>query len=100
MTTTHEEDYSVPRGPDLAALEEQIRTAPERPMIHRLVANRQSDAELAAAFKARMLANLVEQAVILDEMKASGPFACNWTWAVDVAGHHTVATITMTRVYT
>lgn len=100
------DSHSVDTGPvdggavDLSALEEQIRTAPaERPPVTRLISTRQTDADLAAAFKLRMLANLGEQALILDDMKLEGPFSCNFTWGVDATGRHFIASIQIMRIY-
>lgn len=94
----HTEDYS--NGPtDMTALEEQIRSVPvERPHA-RLISNRLSDSEMADNFKKRMLALLAEQSALLDEMKAAGPFTCNFQWGVDATGRHYVAAIQITRVY-
>lgn len=99
MTKHTEQELQSSASVDLSALEEQIRTVPERPLITRLISNRQTDTEIAEGFKQRMLVLLREQAILLDEMKAAGPFACNFQWGVDATGRHFIASIAMSRIY-
>jgi hypothetical protein len=100
MTKQPENVLNEAGAVDLQALEQQIISAPDRPPVTRLISSRQSDVELAEGFKKRMLANLAEQAFIWDEMKAAGPFGCTFQWGCDASGHHFIASMQMTRIYT
>lgn len=85
-----------------AVLNEPIAEIPARPSIAKLIArrDRQTEAEMATEFKAKLAALLSEQANILQEAGLGAcPLNIGGSIAVDSFGRHYVAQVFVQRIY-